>query len=103
MIRKIVLGSVAAAAFTVGGLTATAHAQMVPSYTCDNVRLGLFNQGFGITNCVPSADAVATGLFFGPSILISRDPSQASLSCRLGGIARTPRAVSASGCTPITF
>jgi hypothetical protein len=99
MIRKIVLGSVAAAAFAVGGLTSTAHAQIAPTYTCDNVRLGLLRQGLGFGNCVPSPDATAYGPYFGRSILISRIPGEPSLFCQLGGFARTPASVTANGCS----
>jgi hypothetical protein len=100
MIRTIVLGSVAAAAFAVGGLTATsAQAQEFPTYTCDFVRSnGFVAEGF--RNCFPSENAEPEGPFFGPSVLISRFEG-VEFFCRAGGFAQTPVRVHARACSRV--
>jgi hypothetical protein len=95
MIRTIVLGSVAAAAFSVGGLaSAPAQAQQTPTYVCDFVNPGNVSHGF--ENC-QSFDAVPEGRFFGPSRLIGRS-NGVRVFCVDGGFAQIPNHVVAFGC-----
>lgn len=100
MIRTIVLGCVAAAAFAVGGVTAvSAQAHEFPTYTCDFVRSdGFVAEGF--RSCFPSENAVPEGQFFGPSVVISRVEGT-EFFCRAGGFAQTPVRVEARACTQV--